>query len=112
MNSYLKRSVYFLAVCFICSSLFFNISCASSKLTTFQSKIQTMSDNDLLNYYHGINERIKDIDSDIKSEESQDPTEEERAISNMPFFFGGEGYDLTQKRKMILRELSRRNLIP
>jgi hypothetical protein len=71
-----------------------------------------MSDNDLLNYYHGINERIKDIDSDIKREESQDQNEKERAISNMPFFFGGEGHDLNQKRKMILKELNRRNLIP
>jgi hypothetical protein len=39
-----------------------------------------MSDNDLLDYYHGINERIKDIDSDIKREESQDQTEQERGI--------------------------------
>jgi hypothetical protein len=71
-----------------------------------------MSDNDLLDYYHGINERIKDIDSDIKREESQDQTEQERVISNMPFFFGGEGYNLTQKRKVILKELNIRNLTP
>jgi hypothetical protein len=68
-----------------------------------------MSDNDLLDYYHGINERIKDIDSDIKREESQDQTEQERVISNMPFFFGGEGYNLIQKRKVILKELNIRN---
>lgn len=71
-----------------------------------------MSDNDLINYYKGINERMKDIDSDIKREESEDQTEHERVISNMPFSFGAEGYDLNQKRKMILRELNRRNLIP
>lgn len=112
MNSYLKRYIFFLTVCFICSSLFFNISCACSKSKKFQSKIQTMSDNDLLNYYQGINKRIKDIDSDIKREESQDQTEQERVISNMPFFFGGEGYNLIQKRKMILKELNSRNLIP
>ena len=112
MNCLLKRSIYFLTVCFICSSLLLNISCVHSKPKKFQSKIQTMSDNDLLNYYQGINERIKDIDNDIKSEESQDQTEQERVISNMPFFFGGEGYDLIQKRKMILRELNSRNLIP
>jgi hypothetical protein len=112
MYSYLKRSIYFIAACFICSSLFFNFSCAGSKSKKFQSKIQTMSDNDLLNYYQGINNRIKDIDNDIKREESQDQTEQERVISNMPFSFGGEGYDLIQKRKIILKELNSRNLIP
>jgi hypothetical protein len=112
MNSYLKKSIYFIAVCFICSSLVFVISCAGSKSNNFQSKIQTMSDNDLLIYYQGINNRIKDIDSDIKREEGQDQTEQERVISNMPFFFGAEGNDLVQKRRMILKELNRRNLMP
>ena len=88
------------------------MSCAGSRSKKFQRNIQTMSDNDLLNYYHGINERIKDIDSDIKREESQVQTEHERAISNMPFFFGGEGYELVQKEKMILKELDSRILSP
>ena len=48
MNCLLKRSIYFLTVCFICSSLLLNISCVHSKPKKFQSKIQTMSDNDLL----------------------------------------------------------------
>jgi hypothetical protein len=112
MNSSLKRSIFFLTVCFICSSLFLNIGCAGSKSRIFQSKIQTMPDNELLNYYQGINKRIKDIDNDIKRDESQDQTEHERMISNMPFFFGSEGYDLVQKKKIVLKELNRRNLIP
>jgi len=112
MNNYFKKSIYLLAVCFFCYSLFFNISCASSKSNKFHSKIQKMSDNDLLNYYHGINDRIKDIDNDIKREGSHDQTEHERVVSNMPFFLGGEGYTLIQKRKMITKELNFRNLTP
>ena len=77
-----------------------------------QSDIQTMSDNDLLNYYKGINERIKDIDNEIGRKGRQDQTERERVIANMPFFYGGEGYDLIRKRKIILKELNRRNLTP
>jgi hypothetical protein len=112
MNNYLKKSIYLLTVCFFCYSLFFNISCASSKSNKFHSKIQKMSDNDLLNYYHGINDRIKDIDNDIKREESPDQTEIEQVTSNMSFMFGGEGYNLVQKRKMILKELNSRSLTP
>ena len=112
MNNYFKKSIYLLTVCFFCYSLFFNISCASSKSNKFHSKIQKMSDNDLLNYYHGINDRIKDIDNDIKREGSHDQTEHERVVSNMPFFLGGEGYTLIQKRKMITKELNFRNLTP
>ena len=112
MNRHLKNFIYFLTACCICSSIILCVSCAGSKSQKFQSKIQTMSDNDLLNYYEGINKRIKDIDSDIKREESQNPTRQERMVSDMPFFFGAEGYDLVQKRKMILKELNRRNLNP
>ena len=112
MNSYFKKSIYIFAVCLLCSSLFFNLSCASSKSNIFHTKIQRMSDYNLLNYYHGINDRIKEIDSGIKCEESPDQTEQERLVSNMPFLIGGEGYNLTQKRKIILKELNIRNLTP
>ena len=112
MNNYFKKLIYLLTVCFFCYSLFFNISCASSKSNKFHSKIQGMSDHDLLNYYHGINDRIKDIDNGIKREERQEQTEHERVVSNMPFLFGGEGYTLIQMRNMILKELNIRNLTP
>ena len=71
-----------------------------------------MSDNDLLDYYHGINARLKDIDSGIKTEETQNQSGQETFISHLPFLVGGEGYNLNQKREMILKELEIRKLTP
>ena len=112
MNNYFKKSIFLLTFFLFCSSLFFNISCTSSKSNKFHNEIQRMSDYDLLNYYHGINDRIKDIDSDIKRQENPNQSEQKQLISNIPFLIGGEGYSLIQKRKMILRELNIRNLTP
>jgi hypothetical protein len=108
----MKNKTNFPAVCLVCVSLFISLGCASSTSDKFQSKIQRMSDNDLTNYYHGIDARLKEIDRDITQEQTQDPTQLERVISNRPYFYGGEGQNLFQKRKMILKELDDRNLSP
>ncbi len=71
-----------------------------------------MPDSDLLNYYHGINERIKDIGRDIEQEDRSARTEHGQFISNMPFVIGGEGYHLVQKRKLIIKEMNNRKLSP
>ncbi len=110
MNSYYKSIIYLITVCLFCS--FFFISCASSKTNKFHTKIQKMSNNELLNYYNGINDRIKDISSEIEREKSPDQTDQEQVVSNMPFLIGGEGYSLNQKRKMILKELNIRGVNP
>ncbi len=110
MNSYYRSFICLITACLFCS--FFNISCTSSKTDKFHTKIQQISDNDLLNCYHGINDRIKDIGNDINREESSDQTGQEQVISNMPFLIGGEGYNLNQKRKMVLEELNIRGVNP
>ena len=112
MNRYLKLCFYLLAVSLLASSLLLNINCAGSKATKFHTKIQSMSDNDILNYYHGICERINDIDRSINREANSDQTDQERLISNRPFIIGGKGYNLIQKRKIILNELNKRALNP
>ncbi len=112
MNSYLNKSFYIITVSLFFMSIFFCISCASSKPNKFLNTIQRMSDTDLLNYYYGINERIKDIDHGMKREERSDHTKLEHNISQTPFIIGGEGYNLIQKRKVVLKELNKRNISP
>jgi hypothetical protein len=71
-----------------------------------------MSDTNLLNYYNGINERLKDIDNGMKREGPSDMDEREHLLDNQSFFLGGEGHGLIQKRKVILEELNKRNIYP
>jgi hypothetical protein len=71
-----------------------------------------MSDANLLNYYNGVNERLKDIDNGMRREEPSDIEESEHLFDNQSFFLGGEGHGLIQKRKVILKELNKRNIYP
>ena len=73
-----------------------------------------MSSNELLNYYYGINQRIKDIDNSFRRNERLDNSEYDRSgfVFHDPFVIGGKGYNLIQKRKLILEELKKRNVIP
>ncbi len=71
-----------------------------------------MSDADLLNCYYGINERIKDIDNGIKSEDRSDLYGNRDVISHQTYFIGGEIYGLMQKEKLVLEELNKRNINP
>lgn len=112
MNRYSRFFICFVTMCLLCSPLFFNVGCAGSKANKFTTKIQTMSDNDLLNYYHGIDDRIRDIESDIEQKESSAQIDQDRTIANAPFIVGGEGYSLMQKKKLLLEELKNRSLTP
>lgn len=99
--------------CFFILFLFhLYLGCAGTATNQFQSKIEKMSDDELLSYYHGINDRIKDIDHEIKSREQTDVTEHDRIVSNQPFYLGGEGYTLVRKKNLVLKELRRRKLAP
>jgi hypothetical protein len=71
-----------------------------------------MSDTELLNYYYGINERLKDIDGGLQADDRSDPDDHNHVIRNQTFFIGGEGHGLAQKRKIVLDELDRRNITP
>ena len=69
-----------------------------------------MTDSDLLNYYYGINERIKELDHGMKREEQAYYIEHKHYIHPTPFSLGGQGHHLIQERKMILKELNKRNI--
>lgn len=71
-----------------------------------------MSNNELLNCYYGIQERIKDIDSRIDREERSDPGKDRDFIYNQTYIIGGEAYGLMQKEKVLLEELKKRHIEP
>lgn len=89
-----------------------HFGCASSELVNLGKNVQGMSDMELLNYYHGIDERIKDIATDIEREDRSDSDDQEHYIHHNTFFIGGEGYGLIQKRQVVLDELTNREITP
>ncbi len=97
----------FLLVTVLCYS-----GCASSEQTRLRDRIQSMSDAELLNYYHGINERLKDIDGELQTDDQMDSDNQNDFIRNQTFFVGGEGHGLAQKRKIVMDEMYQRNITP
>ena len=87
--------------------------CSTTGSLKFQKKISHMPSNELLNYYYGINQRIKDIDNNHRINEPDDSDYHRFGFAfPSPFVIGGKGYDLIQKRKLVLEELKKRNVIP
>ena len=115
MNDYLKK-ILNISVPVMLGLLFmttlFQVGCASSEMVNLRKSIKSMSDTDLVNYYHGLNERIKYISKGTKREDHIGHAQNEGVISNQTLFVGGEGYGLIQKRKLVLNELNKRNLSP
>jgi len=98
--------------CLLAISLFFNAGCASSEQTRLRDRVQSMTDAELLNYYHGINERLKDMDGEMSADDQTDSDNQDHFIKNQTFFVGGEGHGLAQKRRIVLDELYRRDIRP
>ena len=115
MNGYLKK-ILTISVPVMLGLLFmtalFQAGCASSEMVNLRKSVKTMSDTDLLTYYHGLNERIKYLSKGTKREDHIGHGKNENVISNQTLFVGGEGYGLIQKRKLVLNELNKRNISP
>jgi len=90
------------------------IGCTNSNHNKFRNKISSMSDSELLAYYHGINDRLKDIEHGMAGHESihHPRVTDKHYIYQTPFLAGGEGYHLIRNRKIILQELRKRNIYP
>jgi hypothetical protein len=88
------------------------IGCATTDSDPMTARLATMSDEDLISYYHGINDRLKEIQRGTRDEDRQGTVTEEDPLARMPFIFGGQAWELEQKRERISRELNRRNLTP
>ena len=94
-----KLSQFPLIVCLLSMFFFVIFGCASSELTRFRKNIKTMSDTDLLNCYHGINDRTKDIDNNINNKDRLDHEKNLDIISHQTYIVGGEAFGLMQKEK-------------
>lgn len=111
---HLKRHylILLLNVVLITTHLFMSAGCGMASRTMFMKQLSNMSDQHLLCFYQGVNERIKEIGSTVKSKIRSDYTERDHFSAQEPFIFGGEAYKLNRKRLMILEELEKRNITP
>ena len=81
----------------------------------FLRELELMNDEELLYYYQGINEQIRDIDRGMRVEEHLDDRQQEgedRVRWDSSFFLGSKGYELNKKKTFIEKELIKRNIIP
>ncbi len=80
----------------------------------FLEKIDLMDDDELLSYYQGIKDQIRDIERGGRvSDHFDDRQEDENSVRfRSPFFIGSKGYHLAKEKNMIEKELIKRNITP
>ena len=88
------------------------IGCATPSGETLDARLVAMSDEELISYYHGVNDRLKEIQEGMRDADRQGTVMEQDPLAKMPYIIGGEAWELEQKRKRIRCELNRRNLKP
>ena len=93
---------------FLCVCLLVICSCTRTNLQK-EEKIAQMTDAQLMDYYHGLSERIKNMDMQHRIDRELNPTfSEHRILQDQAI--GGKIYRLDQTRKMILKEMKKRNI--
>lgn len=97
-------------ICNFLMLIFIIFVTACAHQDTLTSKLRAMPDDELVNYYHGINERIKEIENKQTLSRRSDETEHDRIMSQSVFYMGGEGQELVEKQKAARKEMNRRNL--
>ncbi len=108
MKRYFNETVIFIVL--ILTGLCVMNGCMTKRLTEKQNQIEQMSDTELREYYHGINERIKDLDAVEKGKDN--PNYLPGIVPDREYMPGGQIYDLYQIRKLIVAELQKRNIRP
>ncbi len=88
------------------------MGCATTSEETLQKRLKTMSDENLVSYYHGINDRLKVIQEGTREADRQGTVTEQDPLAMMPYIIGGEAWELERKRDLIRHELNCRNLKP
>lgn len=104
-----KRSVRLLALAWAASII---LGCATTAQDSLEVRLAAMPDKRLISYYHGINDRLKDIQAETRETDRQGPILEEDYLARMPYVVGGEAWELEQKREKASREMIRRGLMP
>lgn len=88
------------------------ISCATTDRDPLATRLAAMSDEDLISYYYGINDRLREIQEGTREADRQGTVMVQDQLAKMPYIIGGEAWELEQKRERIKHELDRRNLRP
>lgn len=104
----MKINKYVICIFLMLISIIFVTACAHHDALT--SKLRAMPNDELVNYYHGVNERIKEIENKQTLSRRSDETEHDRIMSQSVFYMGGEGQELVEKQKAARKEMDRRNL--
>lgn len=86
--------------------------CATTQNDPMTTRLATMSDEELISYYHGVNDRLKEIQEGMRDADRQGTVMEQDQLAKMPFIIGGEVWELEQKRERVEHELDRRKLRP
>ena len=84
--------------------------CATSSDDPMSHRLAEMSDAELVSYYKGLNDRLKDVQAKTVEEDRQGVIPQEEPVAKMPYFIGGEGWQLEQKLKKVKKEMARRNI--
>jgi hypothetical protein len=88
-------------------------SCSSSKLVEKKKQFERMPDKELLSYYHQLDNRLDDIDKNTENNKvvennNYDPNRD-RVVH---LHIGDKWGQLKQEKKLVLRELRKRNITP
>ena len=90
----------------------FLAGCATSTPEPLDERVAAMSDLQLISYYHGINDRLKDIQARTRETDRQGTILEKDHLARMPYVMGGEAWKLERQQERAHQELIRRNLTP
>lgn len=88
------------------------MGCAPTSGESFESRLAAMSDDELISYYRGINDRLKAIQAGTREADRQGTFAQNDYIAKMPYIIGGEAWQLEQKQAKVKKELNRRNIMP
>ena len=86
--------------------------CATTQTDPLEARLAAMSDEELANYYHGINDRLKEIQAGTRQADRQGTVFQDDHIAKMPYIIGGEAYQLEQRRIKVSNALARRKITP
>lgn len=89
--------------------------CVSALKVEFETKIANMSDDDLLNYYYGLSDRLNDLDGARDSDPVDRPDPYPGYDSDHDarhFTIPDPGYILFKKIQWVLEELNKRKIRP
>lgn len=95
----------------ICCAWLFD-GCATTSPDPFEARLEAMSDDELVSYYRGINDRLKEIQAGTREADRQGTVLQNDHIAQMPYITGGEAYQLEQKRMKVSKAIARRKITP